>query len=258
MPIFVFIPGFSPTASWYRENPVVSCFLSQVNAMNSPLVDPPDLELFQRIGHLGVIAVLIIDDSRDAVPLALALSEGGVGAIELTLRTDAAIESVQKIRDEVPQMTVGVGTILRPEQVERVIEAGGHFGVAPGFNPRTVRAARDAGLPFAPGVCTPSDVELALEAGCTRLKFFPCEPCGGLPYLRSLAAPFAHLGVRFIPLGGVDASNAETYLMEPLILAIGGSWLAPREIVREKAWDEVTRRSKVAIEAVSRARTSDR
>lgn len=124
--------------------------------MNSPLVDPPDLELFQRIGHLGVIAVLIIDDSRDAVPLALALSEGGVGAIELTLRTDAAIESVQRIRNEVPNMAVGVGTILRPEQVERVVEAGGILASHLVSIPVPLGPPKTPGCPSPPGSAPPA------------------------------------------------------------------------------------------------------
>lgn len=188
----------------------------------------------------GVLAVLMIDRVEDAVPLARALLAGGVTAIELTLRTDAALESLRRIRAEVPEMMAGVGTILTLEQVGDVIEAGGSFGVAPGMNPRVVAEAQRIGLPFAPGVCTPTDIEHALEAGCKALKFFPCEPCGGLPYLRTIAAPFMHMGVQFIPLGGVNAANAATYLKEPAVLALGGSWLAPKDLIAKGDWQAIT------------------
>lgn len=184
--------------------------------------------------------MLMIDRVEHAVPLARALLAGGVTAIELTLRTDAALESLRHIRAEVPDMMAGVGTILTLEQVSDVIEAGGSFGVAPGMNPRVVVEAQRLGLPFAPGVCTPTDIEHALEAGCKVLKFFPCEPCGGLPYLKTIAAPFMHLGVQFIPLGGVNAANAATYLKEPSVLALGGSWLAPKDLIAKGDWQAIT------------------
>jgi len=171
--------------------------------------------LSRHLRQTGVIAVLMIDRADDAVSLARALLAGGVDSIELTLRTEAALECLRRIRREVPEMTLGVGTILTPQQVNQAKEAGASFGVAPGMNPRVVAEALRIGLPFAPGVCTPTDIELALEAGCRVLKFFPSEPCGGLPYLRTIAAPFMHLGVQFIPLGGVGPANAAQYLSEP-------------------------------------------
>lgn len=200
------------------------------------LESPFPNSMADRLRSSGIIAVLIIDDADDAVPLASTLLEGGIGAIELTLRTDAALESVRRIRAEVPEMIVGVGTILNGQQVDQVVAVGAAFGVSPGTNRGTIAAAKAAGLPFAPGVCTPTDIELAVEAGCRLLKFFPCEPLGGLSYLRSIAAPFSHLGVRYIPLGGIDATNADAYLADPLIHAIGGSWLAPRQTIHAKNW----------------------
>lgn len=202
------------------------------NAFPAPLRD--------QIQRAGVIAVLMIDRAEDAVPLARALLAGGVNGIELTLRTEAALESLRRIRAEVPEMTVGVGTILTQGQVNDAKEAGAAFGVAPGMNPRVVAEANRIGLPFAPGVCTPTDIEMAVEAGCRVLKFFPCEPCGGLPYLRTIAAPFMHLGVQFIPLGGVNAANAATYLKEPSVLALGGSWLAPKDLIAKGGWPAIT------------------
>lgn len=219
--------------------------------MNTAFPDNLRLQLRQT----GVIAVLMIDRVDDAVPLARALLAGGVNGIELTLRTDAALESLRRIRSEVPEITVGVGTILTPNQVNEAKEAGASFGVAPGMNPRVVAEAVRIGLPFAPGVCTPTDIELALEAGCRVLKLFPSEPCGGLPYLRSISAPFAHLGVEFIPLGGVGAGNAAHYLREPSVLALGGSWLAPKDMIAKGGWDTITALSREATDIVKQVRS---
>ena len=213
-----------------------------------------DQALHQHLYRTGVIAVLMIDDANDAVPVAHALLAGGVDCIELTLRTPAAMEALRRLRAEVPAMTVGVGTILTPQQVNEVKAADAAFGVAPGMNPRVVAEARRAGLPFAPGVCTPTDIELAIEQGCALLKFFPSEPCGGLAYLRTIAAPFAHLGVKYIPLGGVGASNAEHYLKEPSVHALGGSWLAPRDLIQRKDWNAITTNAREASSIVKRVR----
>lgn len=219
------------------------------------MIPPPFPEtLLARIQRAAVIATLTIDDANDAVPLARALSDGGVDCLELTLRTPAALEAIKRIREELPQVTLGVGTILTIEQVRESVAAGASFGVAPGMNPRVVAEARQAGLPFAPGVCTPSDIEHALEAGCTLMKFFPCEPCGGLPYLRSIYTPFAHRNVQFIPLGGIDPGNAERYLKESFIAAIGGSWIATRELVQQRNWTAITKNAREAMEIVNRVR----
>ena len=211
-------------------------------------------ELSTRVHQSGIIAVLIIEDARKAVPLAQALLAGGIDSIELTLRTPTALEAVRAIRAEVPQMTVGVGTILTPGQVDDAVAAGAAFGVAPGMNPRVVRAAQDSGLPFAPGVCTPTDIEIALEHGCKLLKLFPAEPSGGLAYLKTIAAPFAHLGVKYIPLGGIGPANAAHYLAEPSVQAIGGSWLAPKEAIQSENWAFITQLATEARAIVSQLR----
>lgn len=211
-------------------------------------------ELLEHLYRTGVIAVLMIDDAEDAVPLAQALLEGGVDCIELTLRTPVAMEALRRIREEVPSMLVGVGTILSQQQVHDVKSAGAAFGVAPGMNPRIVSEAQRIGLPFAPGICTPTDIELAIEQGCRLLKFFPSEPSGGLTYLRTIAAPFAHLGVKYIPLGGVCSANAEHYLREPSVHALGGSWLAPRDLIQRKDWAAITANASEASSIVQRVR----
>ncbi len=197
-------------------------------------------DLAECVRGAGIIAVLVIDREEDAVPLARALLAGGVGVMELTLRTDAALDALRAIRKDVPEMVAGVGTVLTPKQVGQVAGAGGAFGVSPGVNPRVIKAAAEAGLPFAPGVATPSDIEASLEFGCRLLKFFPCEPSGGLPFLKAMAAPYAHLGLQFIPLGGVNAKNMSAYLADPLVSALGGSWLAPREAIRAGQWEGIT------------------
>lgn len=211
-------------------------------------------ELHAHLHRTGVIAVLVLDDAANAVPVARALMAGGVDCIELTLRTPAAMESLRRIREEVPEMIVGVGTILAAQQVHDVKAAGAAFGVSPGLNPRVVREAAQIGLPFAPGVCTPTDIELALEQGCRVMKFFPSEPCGGLTYLRTIATPFAHLGVKYIPLGGVGASNAADYLRESQVLALGGSWLGPKEVIQRKDWAAVTQLASAASKIVQQVR----
>jgi len=210
--------------------------------------------LLAQIQQGGIVATLTIDDPDDAVPLAHALADGGVHCLELTLRTATALESLRRIRAEVPQVIVGAGTVLTPSQAKECKDAGAAFGVAPGTNPRVIAEAQRLGLPFAPGICTPSDIEHALEAGCTLMKFFPSEPCGGLAYLRTIAAPFAHLGVKFIPLGGVDSSNIENYLKEDFVPAVGGSWMAPRLLVQRKEWEALTTRARHATHLAAKAR----
>ena len=195
--------------------------------------------MLQRIENCGVIAVLVIDEPENAVPLARALLACGIDAMELTLRTPGAVEALRIVRQQVPEMLAGVGTILRPEQVEEVVDAGAAFGVAPGLNLKVVERAKQLGLPFAPGIVTPSELELAVEIGCRELKFFPAEPSGGIKYLRSMYAPYAHLGLQFLPLGGIRADNMAGYLFDSAVPAIGGSWLAPRKEIQEQNWSVV-------------------
>jgi 2-dehydro-3-deoxyphosphogluconate aldolase/(4S)-4-hydroxy-2-oxoglutarate aldolase len=209
-------------------------------------------EISARIKKTGIVAVLIIDREEDAVPLAKALLAGGIDVMELTLRTEAALGALRRIRAAVPEMLAGVGTVLTPAQADDAKYAGAEFAVSPGMNPRVVKAADDAGLPFAPGILTPSDIEQALECGCRMLKFFPAESSGGLAYLKAMAAPYLHLGVSFIPLGGVNEKNMASYLADPLIDAVGGSWLAPRDAIREGRWDEITALAKAAREIINR------
>ena len=204
------------------------------------------LQMLQRIERNGVIAVLILEDALHAVPLARALLAGGIDAMELTLRTDAAIDALKLIREHVPDMLAGIGTVLNVDQVDEVVAAGAHFAVSPGLNPNVVERAQELGLPFAPGVMTPSEVEVALEMGCREMKFFPAVPSGGLSMLDSIRAPYAHLGARFIPLGGINEANMETWLRNPGVFALGGSWLTPKDVIQSENWAEVTQRARTA------------
>lgn len=213
-----------------------------------------DLRLADSIEKTGIVAVLVVDDAKDAVPLAHALFAGGVNAIELTLRTPAALDALREIKVGVPEMIAGVGTILTVGQVAQVVEAGAAFGVAPGLNPRVLSAAREARLSFAPGILTPSDIEQAVEHGCKLLKFFPAEPSGGLAYLKAISAPYAHLGLRFVPLGGLNSKNMASYLAEPTIAALGGSWLAPRDLIKAGDWDKITALSAEAVRIIKSTR----
>ncbi|GAA5510836.1 bifunctional 4-hydroxy-2-oxoglutarate aldolase/2-dehydro-3-deoxy-phosphogluconate aldolase [Novipirellula caenicola] len=206
--------------------------------------------ILSRLRTSGVVAGFSVERVADAVPIARALLDGGIDAIELTLRTDAGIESVRAICAEFPEMLVGVGTILTPETAKQVHAAGAAFGVAPGTNPRVVRAAQQAGLPFAPGIATPTDLELAIELGCRFVKFFPAEPCGGIEYLRSMSAPYKHLNIEYFPLGGINADNMLLYLQEPNVLAIGGSWIVNKQLVESQAWTGISARAADVIKRV--------
>jgi 2-dehydro-3-deoxyphosphogluconate aldolase/(4S)-4-hydroxy-2-oxoglutarate aldolase len=210
--------------------------------------------LLNTIHDNGVIAVLVIDRAEDAVPLAQALLKGNVNIMELTLRTPAAIDALKEIKANVPEMVVGIGTILNPDQVRQVDEAGAVFGVAPGLNPNVVQAAQKAGLPFYPGVATPSDIEKAVEMGCRTLKFFPAEACGGLNYLKNMAAPYAHLDLKYIPLGGLNASNFRQYLESSLVIGVGGSWIATRQLIKNQDWDTITQNSLEATQIINELR----
>ncbi|MFN9719037.1 MAG: bifunctional 4-hydroxy-2-oxoglutarate aldolase/2-dehydro-3-deoxy-phosphogluconate aldolase [Planctomycetota bacterium] len=202
--------------------------------------------LLERIQASRIISVLVVENAVHAVHVAMALLRGGVDAMELTLRTPSALDCIRAIRAEVPQMIVGAGTILFPRQVQEVLSAGAAFGVAPGTNPEVIREAVRLGLPFAPGVVTPTDIDIAVQCGCRELKYFPAEPSGGLAMLSSIKAPFAHLGLKYIPLGGVTPGNLRAYLADPDVIAVGGSWLAKAESIRAERWDEIERNAQEA------------
>lgn len=212
------------------------------------------LSLQQKIEDLGVLAVVVIEDAEHAVPLAEALLSGGIAAMELTLRTDAALDAVRIITQKVPEMLVGCGTVLSIEQLNAVRDAGASFAVSPGLNPRVLEHAIQTHFPFAPGISTASDIEIAQDHGCRLLKFFPCETSGGLRHLKVLAAPFQHLGLKYIPLGGITPTNLPNYLEDrSLIAAVGGSWLAPKKLIQDNEWSGITQLASDAVKIVKAA-----
>lgn len=208
--------------------------------------------LIYKLEKTGIVAGFSVAKAEQAVPLAKALLAGGIDVIELTLRTNAALDAVKAIAAEVPEILLGVGTILTPEQVAAVKEAGAAFGVSPGMNPRVIKAAAAAGLPFAPGICTPSDLEAAIELGCRFVKFFPAEASGGLTYLKSMAAPYNHLKIKYFPLGGVNAENMIGYLKEDIVPTVGGSWIVKNELVENEDWEGITARAADVIQALEK------
>ena len=193
--------------------------------------------LLALLGGQPVIPVLKVAKAADAVPLARALAKGGLRAIEITLRTGGALEAIRRVAGEVEDCIVGAGTILDPKQFGQAAAAGSKFIVSPGLTASLIAAADDSDVPLLPGTITPGEIMTALEAGIDFLKFFPAEQAGGTTFLRSLASPLA--AARFCPTGGISALNAEEYLAVPNVVCVGGSWVAPDDMVREGKWDMV-------------------
>jgi 2-dehydro-3-deoxyphosphogluconate aldolase / (4S)-4-hydroxy-2-oxoglutarate aldolase len=208
----------------------------------------PEAILKQRL-----ICVAVIDQPDDAVPLAEALLAGGLSTMEVTFRTSAAADSIARIRKSLPAVSLGAGTLLTAEQVQRAVDAGAQFGVAPDLNEAVLATAHKNQIPFFPGVMTPTEVGRAVELGWKHLKFFPAEAAGGVAMLKALAGPFAHTGVKFVPTGGIHAANLPDYLALPQVGAIGGSWMAERKLVNEKAWPKITALTAEAIKIIVQA-----
>jgi 2-dehydro-3-deoxyphosphogluconate aldolase/(4S)-4-hydroxy-2-oxoglutarate aldolase len=199
--------------------------------------------IFQR----RVVPVVVIDKADDAMPLAEALLASGLDVMEVTFRTPAAATAIRNVREAFPSMFVGAGTILGEDQLQHAVDAGAQFGVAPGLNEIIVSKALALKLPFVPGVMTPSDVERGLTLGCKLQKFFPAEAAGGVKMLQALTGPFAATGVKFIPLGGVNAGNARDYLTLPIVAAVGGSWMVDRKLIADKDWKTIRELTSQAV-----------
>jgi 2-dehydro-3-deoxyphosphogluconate aldolase / (4S)-4-hydroxy-2-oxoglutarate aldolase len=211
-------------------------------------------EIFSRIAQLGVVPVIAIENVEAAIPLADALIAGGLPVVEITFRTTAAAEVIRRIAKERPQLIVGAGTVLTAANLEAAKTSGAAFAVAPGLNPQTVKQAQAIGLPFMPGIATPSDIELGLSLGCKFMKFFPAEANGGVGMLEALSAPYKHTGIRFMPTGGVNPGNLESYLKLDTVAAVGGTWIAKKEDLAGDKWDDVRARCKAVLEIVAKAR----
>jgi len=205
--------------------------------------------VLERVATMRLIPVIVIDDPDDAVPLARALSDGGLRCAEVTLRTPRAMEALRRIATEVPDMLIGAGTVLSPGQAAEARAAGARFVVAPGFNAGMVEFCQSVDLPVFPGVCTPTEIELALGAGLSVVKFFPAEPVGGLAFLKAVAAPYTM--VSFIPTGGIGPSNLASYLTFPRVVACGGSWIAPSDLIAAGLFDRIRDTTRAAVSIVS-------
>lgn len=199
-----------------------------------------------------IIAVLTVENAEDAVPTAKALVQGGVRAIELALRTQAAFDALSRIVEHVPEVLPGVGTVLRPDQCYELVRRGGTFALAPGHNPKVTATAREIGLPFIPGISTASELEQAVESGHRVLKVFPAEHLGGVKYLKSLNGPYRFMDLKYIPLGGVNENNLRDYLALPEVLSVGGSWIASHELISRHDWDSIARNAEKAINVAAR------
>lgn len=204
-----------------------------------------ETDLHRILTAAPVVPVLTIESTAAAVPLARALVAGGLTAIEVTMRTAAALDCIRAIATEVEDCDVGAGTVLDERQFAQAVDAGARFVVTPGASPRLVKTAADSPVPFLPGVATVGEAMTLAEQGFTTLKFFPAEPAGGATYLKAVAAPLAN--VRFCPTGGITVANAPDYLALPNVLCVGGSWVAPADAVANGNWTRITALAREAV-----------
>lgn len=190
----------------------------------------------QRLKEIKIVPVIAINSAEQALPLAKVLMENGLPCAEVTFRTEAAVESIRLMREAYPDMLIGAGTVLTAAQVDQAIEAGVDFVVSPGFNPTTVKYCQQRNMPIIPGVNNPSLVEQAMEMGLKTLKFFPAEPSGGISMLKALTAVYP---VNFMPTGGVSPSNVNDYLDIKSVVACGGTWMVPTDLMDKGDWDSI-------------------
>lgn len=209
----------------------------------------------EQIEAIGVVPVVVLDDARSAPALGEALIAGGLPCAEITFRTDAAQAAIEQLGQD-PRLLVGAGTVLTPSQAEHAVAAGARFIVSPGFDADVVRRCRELEVPVLPGIATATDAMAALREGIDVVKLFPAGALGGLPMLKALAAPFPTL--RFVPTGGVTQAQLADYARHPAVVAVGGSWIAPRELLAEGRVEEITRRASEAVATVAEARDRER
>ena len=209
----------------------------------------------EQIKRKRLVPVVVLDDAALAVPLAETLLAAGLDVMEITFRTPAAADAVKAISTHCPQMCIGAGTLLTVEQVDRAVDVGAKFGVAPGLNEKVVVRAHGHKIPIFPGVMTPSEIEKAIELDCRVLKFFPAELIGGTKLLQAFWGPYSHTGISFVPLGGVNATNMADYLALPAVCAIGGSWMVEKKLIAARDWAKIgtlTREALVIAAAVAK------
>lgn len=209
-------------------------------------------ETLKKINEIGIVPVVVLNDAKDAAPLAKALCDGGLPCAEVTFRTDAAEESIRIMSEQFPEMLVGAGTVLTTDQVDRAVAAGAKFIVSPGLNPRIVKYCVEKGILITPGCTNPSDIEQAIENGLEVVKFFPAEPAGGLKMIKAMAAPY--VGMKFMPTGGINPKNVRDYLAYDRIIACGGSWMVTADLVNNGEFDKITELAKECAEIVKECR----
>ncbi len=196
-------------------------------------------DMMKKLNKIGIVPVVVLESAEDALPLAEQLAAGGLPCAEVTFRTAAAEESIRRMAKAFPDLIVGAGTVLTCEQADRAVDAGAKFIVSPGFNAKVTEHVLKKGVPMTPGVCTPTEIEAALQFDLDVLKFFPAEPSGGLKMIKALAAPY--VGLHFMPTGGINADNVRDYLKYDRIVACGGSWMVSGKLVKEGNFAEIGR-----------------
>lgn len=204
--------------------------------------------VLEQISKIGIVPVVKIDRAEDALPLAKALCAGGLPCAEVTFRTDAAAEAIKIMTDNFPNMCVGAGTVLNAAQVDAAVEAGAKFIVSPGLNPNTVKYCIEKNIPITPGTSSPSDIEQAIELGLDVVKFFPAEQSGGLAKIKAMAAPYVNM--KFMPTGGINAKNLTSYLDFNKIIACGGSWMVPGDLINAGEWDKIEQLTREAVQTM--------
>jgi len=197
-----------------------------------------------------LLPAVTLSDSEKALPLAEAILEGGLHVMEITFRTPEAAESIRKIARNLPEMNIGAGTIRSKQQIQQAVDCGARFGLAPGFEEAVVEEAKSCSFPFIPGVMSPSEIEQAVNMGCRILKIFPVAPLGGPDFIGSLQGPYADAGIHFLPMGGIDAETAPAYCRNPLVLAAGGSWMTPTDLIERGDFKKISAIVKKSVKAI--------
>ena len=210
------------------------------------------MDFLDKLSLAGLVPVIAINDAEDAVPLCKALAEGGLPVAEITFRTAAAEESIRRVHEALPEVLLCAGTVLTTDQVDRAVNAGAAAIVSPGLNPTVVKYCIDKGIPVCPGTSNPSDIEVALGFGLKAVKVFPAEAIGGIKLIKSMAAPYGDL--KFMPTGGVNATNVRDYLAYDKILCCGGSWMVKGSLIEAGEFDKIVEMTKEAAAIVKEVR----
>lgn len=212
------------------------------------------MSIFDQLSAHGVVPVIAIDDAEAAIPLADALLQGGLPVAEITFRTQAAGDAIERIASERPEVIIGAGTVLNEKQADAAKAAGARFALSPGIDRDVLIHAAKTGLPFAPGIMTPSDIQVALRHNCEMVKFFPAMPAGGPTMLKNISAPYAHRNLGFNPTGGVTLENLSQWLALPQVRAVGGTWIAKRDDIAAGNWDVIEANARAAVTRVRELR----